>query len=290
MRRPLSVVLVLFLFTAPAVVLCLPFKIYNQRQDGELNVHAQLDNFIIVLVPTSGISWDIAGKASRPFKQGNAGNLLQIFSRTPPSTSPYKVDIDKSNVPLDKVSEDAPTIDNETFDPQIRVDNVQPVIAQPQNAWTGGNTNNNEVTKQNSPPPVEDTKQSDDNDEEKKKAPEEPEKVQENENDNKKTEDSTKDSKLAFSSTVNAQLDLTPEKKTPEVPLPPKIFPIPQQQEPENVITGKAVSAAVKNARFLNAGGDRRVKILQSGLEVCAPGQRLTARGQCVDMTNTRQR
>lgn len=272
----------LLLFTTP--VICLPFKAYNQRQDGEFNVHAQLDNFVIILVPTSGINWvDIAAKA-RPYKQGS-GNFLQLFSRTP-SLSPYKVDIDKSNIPLDKVSEDAG--ENETFDPQIREDNMQPVIAQSQavqlNGGSGGNTYNNEVTKENNSV-NEGSKLSDDKEE---KSPSE--KVEESKDANQEKEEDTKDStgsKLAFSSTVTAQLELTPEKQIPEAPSLAAVQQTPPVQEQNNVIIGKAL--ADKNARFLNTIDEKKLKILQSGVEVCSPDQRRTPSGECVNMP-TRQR
>lgn len=278
-------ILLLFLFIAP--IICLPFKLYNQRQDGELNVHAQLDNFIIVLVPTSGINWvDITAKA-KPYNPGGSGNVLQIFNKSPSaSTSPYKVDIDNSNVPLDKVSDEP--VENETIGPPIQNDHTEHSVRF--TIASGGNIYNNEVTKQTSTS-NDDSGSNNSNDDSEKLTSQDSENVQENENNKDGTKDSN-ESKLAFSSTVSAQLDLlTPERKIPvaaSVQQTSSPSSAPPVQEQNNVIIGKAF----KNARFFNTNSEEKkfVKILQSGLEVCSPGQRLTPKGECVDAPAHRER
>lgn len=284
-------IILLFLFTAPLI--CSPFKIYSQRQNGDLNVHAQLDNFIIVLVPTSGVNWvDITAKTKPYNNQGSSGdgNVFHLYNKTPSAgTSPYKVDIDESNVPLDKVSGDEP-VENETIDPQmIQDDNIQ---QRTNIVTTGGNVHNNEVTKQTSlPGDYNSGSEQSDNDNggpeksiSQQQGAETSWKYQETEDGGTKQDDST-GNKLAFSSTVSAHLGLLnpPEKKisAPVQQTPPPSAP--------NVIIGKAF----KNARFLNTNGDEKksmVKILQSGLQVCSPGQRLTPKGECVDIPSHRER
>lgn len=59
-------------------VASLPTKTFNQKQDGSLNIHAQLENVIVVLVPTSGISLIDPAAKSRP----NKNSLLHLMGKT----------------------------------------------------------------------------------------------------------------------------------------------------------------------------------------------------------------
>jgi hypothetical protein len=83
---------------------------YDQRQDGELNVHASLENFVIVLIPNNGALnlldfIPLKKDASRhgpkqSATESNDNNVLNKY--VVPSTglktaSPYKVDLDKNS-------------------------------------------------------------------------------------------------------------------------------------------------------------------------------------------------
>ncbi|KAG8276810.1 hypothetical protein J6590_056176 [Homalodisca vitripennis] len=70
-----------------------PVRTYDQRQQGELNIHAQLDNIVIVLIPTSSFNLlSLAGKTK--FTSDKPGGVdktdfLQFFQK------PQKSDIDR---------------------------------------------------------------------------------------------------------------------------------------------------------------------------------------------------
>lgn len=90
----------------------LPVK-YDQRQDGDLNVQAHLENFIIVLIPNNGalslldyipLKKDASKHESKPpatetDKYIPPSTAIKSTSPDfPAGTSPYKVDIDKKPV------------------------------------------------------------------------------------------------------------------------------------------------------------------------------------------------
>jgi hypothetical protein len=87
----------------------LPAK-YDQRQEGDLNVQAHLENFIIVLIPNNGALslLDYIPLKKDANKHGSKVPAAETDKYTPPSTatkstspdfpagtSPYKVDLDK---------------------------------------------------------------------------------------------------------------------------------------------------------------------------------------------------
>ncbi|PSN32918.1 hypothetical protein C0J52_20832 [Blattella germanica] len=99
-----SIYFVLFLLASTCG---LPVR-YDQRQDGELNVHAHLENFIIVFIPGSSSALSLLDVI--PFKKdvnrANPPNDNKYIAQAtgtklsvpgfPAAKSPYKVDIDKT--------------------------------------------------------------------------------------------------------------------------------------------------------------------------------------------------
>ncbi|XP_054262740.1 neurofilament medium polypeptide-like isoform X3 [Macrosteles quadrilineatus] len=92
-----------------------PLRTYDQRQQGELNIHAQLDNIVIVLVPSS--NFDLLGlKGINRFGQKpSKDEILQFLQK------PQKNDIDRYEIVKDEnendikdapasVSEDVPIV------------------------------------------------------------------------------------------------------------------------------------------------------------------------------------
>lgn len=77
-----------------------PVRTYDQRQQGELNIHAQLDNIVIVLVPTS--NFDLFGlKGVNRFGQKpDKDEILQFLQK------PHKNDIDRYEIIKDENDND----------------------------------------------------------------------------------------------------------------------------------------------------------------------------------------
>ena len=89
----------------------LPVK-YDQRQDGDLNVQAHLDNFVIVLIPNNGaLSLLDFIQLKKDVNRHDSKDTSEIEKYVPPTTamkstspnfpagtSPYKVDLDKQAV------------------------------------------------------------------------------------------------------------------------------------------------------------------------------------------------
>jgi len=89
----------------------LPVK-YDQRQDGDLNVQAHLDNFVIVLIPNNGaLSLLDFIHMKKDANRHESKDTSEIDKYVPPTTamkstspnfpagkSPYKVDLDKQAV------------------------------------------------------------------------------------------------------------------------------------------------------------------------------------------------
>jgi hypothetical protein len=85
---------------------------YDQRQDGDLNVQAHLDNFVIVLIPNNGALslldfMQLKKGANRHETKSTSENDKYVPPSTamkstspnfPAGTSPYKVDLDKKTV------------------------------------------------------------------------------------------------------------------------------------------------------------------------------------------------
>lgn len=85
---------------------------YDQRQDGDLNVQAHLDNFVIVLIPNNGaLSLLDFIQLKKDANRHDSKDTSEIDKYVPPTTamkstspnfpagtSPYKVDLDKQAV------------------------------------------------------------------------------------------------------------------------------------------------------------------------------------------------
>jgi hypothetical protein len=93
-----------------STISALPVR-YDQRQDGDLNVQAHLDNFVIVLIPNNGALslldfMQLKKDANRHDSKSTSENDKYVPPSTamkstspnfPAGTSPYKVDLDKQN-------------------------------------------------------------------------------------------------------------------------------------------------------------------------------------------------
>ncbi|KAJ9593958.1 hypothetical protein L9F63_014599 [Diploptera punctata] len=70
---------------------------YDQRQEGDLNVHAHLENFVIVLIPSGSFSLaDYVALRKQPVNKPSSGTKISAPD-FPAGKSPYKVDIDISD-------------------------------------------------------------------------------------------------------------------------------------------------------------------------------------------------
>ena len=99
------------LSTLLSTLSALPVK-YDQRQDGDLNVQAHLDNFVIVLIPNNGaLSLLDFIQLKKDVNRHESKDTSEIDKYVPPTTamkstspnfpagtSPYKVDLDKQAV------------------------------------------------------------------------------------------------------------------------------------------------------------------------------------------------
>lgn len=89
---------IFLLFVSSSLVLGAPrrpINTYDQRQDGSVNVHAKLDNFMFVFVPSSGIVNDVAELVD-PIVAA-ALNLKNVDSRT---ATQSEIADDRSPVPV----------------------------------------------------------------------------------------------------------------------------------------------------------------------------------------------
>uniref|UniRef100_A0A1B6MCA4 Zonadhesin n=1 Tax=Graphocephala atropunctata TaxID=36148 RepID=A0A1B6MCA4_9HEMI len=100
-----------------------PVSTYDQRQQGELNIHAQLDNIVIVLIPTSNFNLlNLAGKTKYSGdKPGGVDKMdfLQIFQK------PHKSDIDRYETVF---ASDQPQI----LDNTVKTEEAVPVVTSSQ--------------------------------------------------------------------------------------------------------------------------------------------------------------
>lgn len=84
-------------------VLAAPIKTYDQRQQGDLNIHAQLDNIVVVVIPSARLNlleFMLDTKVS-----GEKGGFLQMLQKL------HKADIDRYETVTDEVEPQAFEID-----------------------------------------------------------------------------------------------------------------------------------------------------------------------------------
>jgi hypothetical protein len=101
-----TIVTLLLAVSSPAAGL--PVR-YDQRQEGDLNVHANLENFLIVLIPNNGASslLDFIPLKKDANRHGPKQSVVESDDNTVhkyvvptvavKSASPYKVDLDKNS-------------------------------------------------------------------------------------------------------------------------------------------------------------------------------------------------
>ncbi|XP_075220020.1 uncharacterized protein LOC142323742 isoform X2 [Lycorma delicatula] len=269
---------------------------YDQRQEGEMNIRADLNNILVLFIPSGGL---------RLVDNPNIGSILQIFGNSrknpivggtlPTKDSPYKVDIDQSAI--DKLQSDIDALNN--IVPITKIENKESDDQKlPEDEKTIEEKATSEIKQEESiiattiiPQDITTTKLSS----------EQPEITTTESIVTSTPIKSLQSEKEKITKNTSTLQNFPPKTISPsETSLKTQQNRNIESQLKTLVRTSSAASKSSSNILPTNKQSknldsdeqqnERKLKALQTGLTHCLPGQRLTENGSCIETDTSRER